>query len=202
MVSGEGRVSAPPDVAIVRLGASAKAATVSEASAQVAEAMNRILDSLRDNGVREEDIQTIQFSIYPEEDYHNGRPILLGFRVTHIIRAKVREVDRAGEVIDDAIQAAGNLLEVRGISFTIDDPTALQAQARERAMANAKAKAEQLARLAGVSLGPPIFISEGAVSLPVPKPLPALERGGEAAMPIAPGELEVVVHVQVNYAIR
>ncbi|HLB29443.1 MAG TPA: SIMPL domain-containing protein [Dehalococcoidia bacterium] len=202
MVGGQGVVSAPPDVAVLTLGASARAATVSDASAQVADAMNRLLNSLKGNGVQEKDIQTVQFSVHEEREYRNGQSILVGFRATHTVRAKVREVAKAGRIIDDAVRAVGDLLQLQGIAFAIDDPTALRAQAREKAMAEARAKAEQLARLAGVTLGRPLSISEGT-ALPPPIPLPlraAPENAG--GQPIASGEMEVAVNVQVLYAIQ
>lgn len=203
-VSGEGRASAAPDVAVLGLGVSAKAATVEEASSRAQEAMSDLLDSLEDNGVEEKDIQTSSFSIYPEYDYRNGEQILTGYRVSHMLQVKVRDIDKAGEVIDDAVEAGGDLLQVQSISFTIDDTTALRSEAREEAVADAQAKAGELATLVGVSLGQPTHISE---SVYTPSPLPPMPRvvgyGMEeaAVTEISPGELEVVVSVYITYAI-
>ena len=204
-VSGEGRASAAPDMAVLGLGVSAKAATVKAANSRVQEAMGDLLDSLEDNGVEEKDIQTSQFSIYPEYDYRNGEQILTGYRVSHMVQVKVRDIDKAGEVIDDAVEAGGDLLQVQSISFTIDDTTALRSEAREEAVADAQAKAEELASLAGVTLGKPTYITE---SISTPYPQPYFERGGVYAMEEAPvteisaGELEVVVSVHITYAIE
>ena len=205
-VSGEGRASAAPDMAVLGLGVSAKAATVKAANNQVQEAMSDLLDSLEGNGVEEKDIQTRQFSIYPEYDYRNGEQILTGYRITHMLQVKVQDIDKAGEVIDDAVEAGGDLLHVQSISFTIDDTTALRSEAREEAVADAQAKAEELATLVGVTLGKPTYISESAYT---PTPQPYLERGlgfaMEEAAPvteISAGELEVVVNVYITYAIE
>jgi len=204
-VSGEGRASAAPDMAVLGLGVSAKAATVKAANSRVQEAMGDLLDSLEDNGVEEKDIQTSQFSIYPEYDYRNGEQILTGYRVSHMVQVKVRDIDKAGEVIDDAVEAGGDLLQVQSISFTIDDTTALRSEAREEAVADAQAKADELATLAGVTLGKPTYITE---SISTPYPQPYFERGGAYAMEEAPvteisaGELEVVVSVHITYAIE
>jgi hypothetical protein len=204
-VSGEGRASAAPDVAVLGLGVSAKAATVKEANSQAQEAMSDLLDSLEDNGVQEKDIQTRQFSVYPEYDYRNKEQVLTGYRVTHMLQVKVRDVDKAGEVIDDAVEAGGDLLQVQSISFTIDDTTALRSEAREEAVTNAQAKAEELATLAGVSLGKPTYITE---SISTPYPEPYYDRGlgyemeAVPATEISPGELEVVVTVHMTYAIE
>jgi len=204
-VSGEGRASAAPDMAVLGLGVSAKAATVKAASSQAQEAMSDLLDSLENNGVEEKDIQTSQFSIYPEYDYRNGEQILTGYRVSHMVQVKVRDIDKAGEVIDDAVEAGGDLLQVQSISFTIDDTTALRSEAREEAVADAQAKADELATLAGVTLGKATYITE---SISTPYPQPYFDRGGVYAMEEAPvteisaGELEVVVSVHITYAIE
>ncbi len=205
-VSGEGRVSAAPDMAVLGLGVSAKASTVKAASSQVQEAMSDLLDSLEDNGIQEKDIQTRSFSIYPEYDYRNNEQILTGYRVTHMLQVKVRDIDKAGEVIDDAVEAGGDLLQVQSISFTIDDTTALRSEAREEAVADAQAKADELATLAGVTLGKPTYITE-SISMPYPQPYYGRVAGitMEEAAPateISAGELEVVVNVYITYAIE
>jgi uncharacterized protein YggE len=205
-VSGEGRASAAPDMAVLGLGVSAKAATVKAASSQAQEGMSDLLDSLEDNGVEEKDIQTSQFSIYPEYDYRNDERILTGYRVSHMVQVKVRDIDKAGEVIDDAVEAGGDLLQVQSISFTIDDTTALRSDARQVAVADAQAKAEELGSLAGVSLGKPTYITESMSTPYVPQPY--FDRGVGYAMEeaavtqISPGELEVVVSVYITYAIE
>jgi uncharacterized protein YggE len=205
-VSGEGRASAAPDVAVLGLGVSAKAATVKEANSQAQEAMSDLLESLEDNGVQEKDIQTSQFSVYPEYDYRNNEQVLTGYRVTHMLQVKVRDIDKAGEVIDDAVEAGGDLLQVQSISFTIDDTTALRSEARGEAVADAQTKADELATLAGVSLGKPTYISE-SISTPY-YPQPYYDRGlgyameAEPVTEISAGELEVVVTVYMTYAIE
>jgi len=204
-VSGEGRASAAPDVAVLGLGVSAKASTVDAANSQVQEAMSDLLDSLEANGVQEKDIQTTGFSIYPEYDYRNDEQVLTGYRVSHMLQVKVRDIDKAGEVIDDAVEAGGDLLQVQSISFIIDDTTALRSEARAEAVADAQATAEELATLAGVSLGEPTYITE---SISTPYPQPYFDRAAgiateEAlATEISPGELEVVVGVYITYTIE
>lgn len=202
LVSGEGRVSAPPDIALLNLGVSAKASSMAQAMSQAQDAANKVINSLKGNGVQDRDIQTSQFSAYAEYDFRNGQQILTGYRVTHILSVKVRNMDRIGKVIDDAAAAGGDTFQAQGISFTIDDPTPQREQAREKAVADARAKAEQLARLTGVGLGRPIMISESISAAP---PIPiAAPRAMEsvAATPIQAGELEVIVNVQITYAIQ
>jgi uncharacterized protein YggE len=203
-VSGEGRASAAPDVAVLGLGVSAKASTVGAANSQAQEAMTALLDSLKANGVQEKDIQTSQFSVNPEYDYRNDEQILTGYRVSHMLQVKVRDIDRTGEVIDDAVQAGGDVLQVQSISFTIDDTTALSSEARQKAVANAQAKAEELASLAGVTLGDPTYITE-STSTPYTQPYydrsVAYSAEAAPATEISAGELEVVVYVNITYGI-
>lgn len=204
-VSGEGRASAAPDTALLNIGVSTKEMTVAEANSEVQAAIGRLLDSLKGNGIADKDIQTSQFSINPEYDYQYNQQKLTGYRVTHMLQVKVRDIDRAGEVIDDSVEAAGNLVQVGSISLTIDDTAALRSQAREQAMADASAKAQELARLAGVELGKPTYISESSVT---PYPQIRYDSSALAAEPaqaqttISPGELEVVVSVQITYGIQ
>lgn len=203
-VSGEGRVSASPDLARLSLGVSALAPSVSEAREQAASALSAMIQSLRDNGVDEDDIQTQQLSIQPEYNFDNGQQTLRGFRVTNIVDVKIREIDRTGEIVDGAAAAGGDTTQIMGLSFTIDDPTSLQDQARAEAVEDARQKAQTIADAAGVDLGDPIRISEGGGTVPVP----VFERGfaADAAQqvgtPIEPGELDVVISVSVTFDLQ
>ncbi len=204
-VSGEGRASGAPDTVVLNIGASAKETTVAAANSEVQAAMARLLDSLKGNGVAEKDIQTSQLSISPEYDYQYSQAKLTGYRVSHTLQVKVRDIDAAGKVIDDGVEAAGDVVQVGGISLTIDDTSALRSQAREQAMADAKAKADELARLAGLEVGKPISISESSGSPYTPVyPTAASSSSGEALAQtvVMPGELDVVVNVQVTYGIQ
>lgn len=203
-VTGTGEASAAPDLALLTVGVSVLRDSVREAREEAAEAMNAVIDSIKDNGVADEDIQTRRFSIQPDFDFDDGRRELRGFRVTNIVSAKLRDLDRVGDIIDDAAEAGEDAVEIQGLNFTIDDPDELQAQARDDAVADARAKAERLAELAGVKLGDPISISEGGFRLPQAIPLGAvaLDEAARAPTPIEIGELEVSVSVSVVFAIE
>ena len=203
-VSGQGSVTAKPDTALLSLGVSVFADTARGARSEAADAMTTLLDSLKRNGIDEKDIKTTQFSLNPEYDYsRSGSPRLIGYRVTNAVSVKVRDLNRAAEVIDEAVDAVGDPIQISGISFTVDDPKPLLSQARAQAMADAKAKAEELAKLAEVTQGKPIAISETSSggTPPVFYAARALEATG-AATPIEPGQLEITVSVQVTYAIQ
>jgi uncharacterized protein YggE len=204
-VTGQGEVMAVPDLATLSSGIEARAATVSEAQAQASVAMDKVMKALKDNGVAEKDIQTQQYSIYPITKWNEeeNEEEIVGYRVTNIVLAKIRELDKAGSIIDAVAQAGGDYTRIQDISFTVEDPAPYYEEARTKALEDAKNKAEQIADLAGVKLGRPTYISEGTVytpaitrdiyeaSAPVPAPV----------TPISPGEMKITLDVQVAYAI-
>jgi len=202
-VTGQGEAMAIPDIAELRLGIEAQADTVSEAQAQASEAMAKVMEAMKDNGVAEKDIQTMQFSIYPVTRWNKERneEEIVGYRVTNVVAARIREVDKAGIIIDAVAEAGGDFTRIQGISFTVDDPTPYYEEARGKAMEDVKNKATQLATSAGVQLGKPSYISEGAIQ--VHRYFPE-KGGGEAppSTPVSPGELKVTVNVQVVYEIK
>ena len=202
-VTGEGKVTVTPDIATLRLGIAAEAPTVAEAQSQATEAMTRVMDALIDNGVAEKDIQTQYFSIcqVTKWDREREEEVVIGYRATNMVTAKIRDIDKAGTIIDAVAEAGGDLTRIDGISFSVDDPSAYYEEAREKAMADAKAKAEQLAELAGVTLGKPTYITEG-ISYPIYLRDYNYEMAGAAPeTPISPGEMEISLTVQVVYAI-
>ena len=203
-VSGQGEVTVTPDIATLRLGVEVQAATVAIAQSQAIEAMDEVMAALTDNGIAEKDIQTQHFSIYPVTrwDKDDEEQVIVGYRVTNTVSAKIREIDKAGTIIDAVATAGGDFARINGIYFSVDDPSAYYEEAREEAMADAKAKAEQLAELAGGSLGKATYISE---SSHVPPPIYRQDIYEEAVpgaeTPISPGEMEISLTVQVAYAL-
>jgi uncharacterized protein YggE len=203
-VSGTGKVTVIPDIATLSLGIEAQAATVAEAQAQAATAMGAVMTALAENGVADKDIQTQYFSIYQVTrwDDTKNEEIVIGYRVTNMVTAKIRDIEKAGPTIDAVAAAGGDYTRINNISFSVDDPTPYYEQARQKAVADAKAKAEQLADLAGVNLGRPTYISEGSVSPPVIYREAAMAVPAPApTTPISPGEIELTLNVQVAYAI-
>jgi len=204
-VSGTGKVTVTPDIAILSLGIEAQAATVAEAQAQAATAMDAVMAALTDNGVAKKDIKTQYFSIYQVTrwDDYKDEPVVVGYRVSNMVTAKIRDVEQAGPVIDAVAAAGGDYTRINNISFSVDDPTPYYEEARQEAVADARAKAEQLASLAGIGLGKPTYISEGTIYPPVVYRDAGMMAVPEAApsTPISPGEIELTLTVQVAYAI-
>lgn len=198
-VSGIGSVFVEPDTALLSLGVSLREDTAQEARDSVAELTDELVGSLKDNGVDANDIKTTNFSLYPEYDYRGDEQRLLGYRLTHTLSVKVRDLDRVGEVLDDAVDAVGNDLQISGISFTVDEPDQFLSEARADAMAQAKAKAEELAELGDRELGRALTISEGAVAPPPVYYEYSLALADTGGTSIQTGQLELSVNVQVTY---
>ena len=209
-VTGEGKVTVVPDIAILTLGVEAQMATVEEAQGRATQAMEAMMKELEQLGVADKDIKTQRYSIYPVTrwDKDKEQEVVLGYRVTNTVTVKVREVDDTATIIAAVTRAGGDSIRINGVSFSVDKPEQYQEQAREMAIADAAAKAEQLADLAGVRLGKATYISESGGSVPIirqylkaaegmPVPAPA-----PAPPPISPGETDIQLNVQIVYAIK
>ena len=203
-VSGTGKVTAVPDVAILSLGVEAQEKTVKEAQSEAASAMTAVVAALKTNGVADKDIQTQWYNISPVMKWveDTNEQITIGYKVTNMATVKIRDISKAGATIDAVAEAGGNLTRINSINFTVDDPTAYYNQAREKAMQDANAKAEQMATLAGITLGKPTYISESGGYIPTPYYLKDYAEGGSSSTPISPGELDITLSVQVAYAIE
>ena len=198
-VTGSGSAFGNPDVAILNLGISVERASVGEARDDAAVAMQRVIDSLKENGVAKKDIRTQRFTIQPRYNYIDGKQVLRGYEVTNTVSAKVRNIDAVSAVIDDAATAGGDLIQVQSITFSIDDPKELQNQARVEAMKDAYAKAETLAQQGGVELGKPVSIAEVAGYSSSPS---FDKEEASPNTPIEPGQLEITITVMVVYEIN
>ncbi len=203
-VTGTGSVTVVPDVGVLNIGVEVTADTVADARADAAEAMEAIRDSLDANGVEERDITTQFFNIFPQYRFRDEEaPTITGFTVNNQVTVKVRDIDRLSETLDDAIDAGGDAVRVNNVSFAVDEPEQFFDEAREKAVADARERAEQLADLAGVELGDPLSISESRGGGPVPFPeLAFADSGRGGSTPIAPGEGEITLSVSVLYAVR
>jgi uncharacterized protein YggE len=205
-VQGQGVVAARPDVATVTLGVSVRRPSAGEAFDRAAEQTANLMTVLRAGGVPDSDIQTRQLTLTPEfgRAPEGAPPPVVAWRATHLLAVRLRDFSRIGRLIDTAVQALGDEALVQGVGFSIEDTGQLAARARAAAMADARAKAEDLAARAGVQLGRVLAIEE--VSAPAPTPqrvaAPAPVAGQVSAIEIAPGEQTITVLVRVHYAIE
>ena len=197
-VAGHGEVKGRPDTATVQIGVETDAATAKEALAQNSAQAQAIQQKLKDLGVADKDLQTSNFGVNPTYGT-DGRQVT-GYHVSNSVTVTIRNLDQAGALLDQVVQAGAN--SIYGISFSVADPQQLMEQARQQAVADAKARATQLATAGGATVGDVLVISENANP---PVPLPMAARAAEAsgqAVPVQPGEQSFSVDVQVTYALR
>lgn len=202
-VVGTGTVSLVPDVAQVNAGAEARAETVAEAKAEVDRQMVAIHAALKEMGIDDKDVQTSHYSIHYEREsmpVAKEGPVAQsqgGYRVSNILRITVRDVEKAGDVVDAVVEAGAN--QVYGVAFTVSDEGAWQGLARDKAVSDAEARAAELAGLAGVELGAVQSVSEVIGGWPAAMaPMPESVMSGG----VAPGELELSTRVQVTFTIQ
>ena len=208
-VTGRGTVTANPDLVVLRAGVEARATTVQVARTQAAEAMDLMRQALDARGIATSDVQTQSFNISPEYVWNDRekRQELVGFRVTNNISVKVRDIGNVGVIIDEVAEAGGDLARIQGISFTVEDTKALESQAREKAVQDLTAKAQQFADLTNVVLGKLVFLSESGGFIPraTTQAFRAFAEAAPAPLvgtPISGGELEVTIVVQGVFAIE
>ena len=208
-VNGEGKVSVTPDLAILSLGVTSTQPTVAEAQSLASEAMDKVMAALTSAGIADKDIQTQRYRIQQETrwDDDTDLEVVTGYSVTNTVIAKIRNLDNVGTVIDAVVVAGGDLIRINDIDFTVEKPEQYYEQAREMAMADAKAKAEQIARLSGATLGKVTYVVEGSVSEPITIAVPTAVYKSEAmsagaGTSISAGEMYVTLNVQVAYSIQ
>ena len=202
-VSGMGKVTAAPDTAVISLGVQAQATTVDQAQGQANSSMNAVIAAVKAGGVADKDVQTSAFNIQQLVNYDkNGQQTVIGYLVNNIVTVKIRTIANTGPIIDAVAKAGGDNTRINSISFTVNDPTPYTTQARQLAMADAKAKATQLANQAGVKLGHAIYINESGGFVPAsPVSISAPQASGAASTPISVGTNDITVNVQVTYNI-
>lgn len=201
-VVGRGLVNAVPDIATLNLGVETQSPDISQAMADNTAAMDAIYAALSEAGVADADVQTSDYSIYFDEGYRgDGVTPQPTFRVSHMVRATIRDLAGVGDAISAAVEAGAN--RMYGVTFSLSDTAAAESLAREKAVTNANARAEHLAVLVGASLGKVINITEvigGGYAMPY-RAGGAADGMGGGGPAIAPGQLEFTVDLQVTYAL-
>lgn len=206
-VTGYGVAYGKPDIATAQIGVQSRNADPAQAVDDATAKMNAIIAALKGLGIDEKDIQTTNFSVSAQPDYDpdTGKPKdTFTYVVDNTVSVTVRDLSKVGEVLGKAVGAGAN--SIYGVNFAVSDQAALEAEARDKAMADAKARAEQLAKAAGVTLDTPMSIGEYS-SGPIPytadyKAAPAVGVGGGAPVPVSTGQIQVNLQVSVTYIIK
>ncbi|GHJ94715.1 hypothetical protein SNE510_42340 [Streptomyces sp. NE5-10] len=198
-VTGSGSATAAPDLAILSVGVEVTKPTAKEAMAAQNTAAEALLAVLRKEGVEDRDIRTDSLSLNPVyTQTTGGESKVTGYQASQTFSVKVRDIDRAGQVIGAVNGATGDAGRVNGVVFDVADPKELRAKAREVAYKDAYDKASQHARLSGHRLGRLVSLSEGDSLRPGHGALPSMPAD-EPSVPLAPGEIEEQVTVSAVF---
>lgn len=199
-VTGTGVAYGEPDMALLNVGVNAYAPTVREALDQADAVMAQVKTAALALGVDETDVRTTGLYVWREDRYDNdGNVASERYTVRHSYQVVVRQVERAGEVLSAVVDAGAN--NVDGIQFTFSDSNALAAEARSAAIADARARAGQLAELSGVALGLPVAIIEGMSGYPGVPYAAAVYSEGMGSGSLESGELAVTVTLTITFGI-
>ena len=198
---GTGSASASPDVATAQIGVETQSASPEDATRENEERMKTVVEALTAAGIDMKDIHTAYYNLWAEQRYDPEKGQPTGEYIYHVsnsLSVKIRALSKVGAILSEAVEAGAN--NISGVSFSIEDTSALEMEAREKAVADAKARAESLAQLSGVELGEVVLVSE-VIGGPVPI---VMERamGGGGGVSIEPGQLEVSMQVQMSFAIQ
>ena len=201
-VTGEGTVSVPPDLAQIDAGVASDAKTAKEAAEANNAAMGKVLAALRGAGIDEKDYQTSRLSLQPQYAPNRAGPqAVTGYRASNRVTIKVRDLTKVAGVIDTLVAAGAN--DIGNVGFTVSQPSKLLDEAREKAVADARRKAEIYAKAAGVTLGAPLDITEGGAPTPMFRSkMVAAAPMAVAGTPIAQGEETLSVSVSMTWAIK
>jgi len=210
VISETGEVFAKPDLAVVNLTVINEAKTVEKAMAENTERMNRVIEEMKKLNIKEKDLKTASYNIYPRYEYEkdkfgysSGKRTLVAYEINQSLQVKIRDMQKIGEVIEKGTGAGAN--DVSSLYFTIDNQNELKKQAREQAVAKVKEKAQNLAGQLGVKLGKIVNFSENYYtpyydSRVYYKAESAAGMGGEAPE-IETGENKISVSVIITYEI-
>ena len=200
-MSGQGEIRAVPDTVTLSAGVTIQAATAAAALAADSSHMQAVMAALKKQGVADKNIQTSQFSVSPQYANNDGQPPrLTGYQVTNEVSVRLDDVTKLGATLDALVTAGAN--QMNGISFSIADTTALLAQARRQAVADALAKAQTYAKAAGVTLGAIQSIGENDNGGPRPLYAAAPMAMAARAVPVAMGEERVTANVSIVWQIQ
>ncbi len=202
-VTGEGKIVAVPNIASISLGVDSQKTTEQEAVADATTKMNALVTQLKALGIKDEDLKTEQYTVYPRYDYPNGKQVASGYEAQQQLTAKVRDASKLPQVLKIASDVGAN--QIGDLQHTIDDPEPLRAEARLKAIANAQQKAGALAQAVGVQLGRVVSFDESSPETS-PQPIPYAQAfgvggGGTPAPDVQAGSQDVISDVTLTYEI-
>lgn len=204
-VTGTGHASVAPDRFSFTVGVQTVSPTVDDAVAENNRRVSSVIAALRKAGAQDKDIQTSQFSIYPQQNYEQGKlPTITGYQVMNNITVRSTKVGDAGRLLGIAVAAGVN--NSSGINFEVSDPARGRDEGLKAAFADARAKASVLAQSAGRTLGRAVFISEGVQAPEPPRPMTrVMAMEAQAAgtdIPIESGTQQLSFTITTTFELR
>ena len=202
-VSATGEATRVPDIAIVNAGVVTRAASARAALEQNAARMERVRNALRRAGIADRDIQTSNISLNPEYRYiENRSPQLTGYTASNQVSVRFRDIAKTGDILDALVAEGAN--QINGPSLTIDEPEEALNEARTKALAAGRARAELYARALNMRVVRLLSVSEGVRDFPRPMEvmMAADARGSVAATKIDPGEQKLSVTLGMVFELQ
>ncbi|MEO7654962.1 MAG: SIMPL domain-containing protein [Sphingomicrobium sp.] len=200
-ISATGEVTRVPDVAIITAGVVTRATTARSALQQAANRMARVRAALTKAGVADRDIQTTNINLNPDYAYENNRPPrLTGYNANNQLTVRFRDIANAGEILDALVAEGAN--SINGPTLTIDKPEAALDEARARAIATGRARAEFFARSLGLRVVRVVSVSESGGSYPSPPPMMMRAEAADASTKIDPGEQKIQINMAMVFELQ
>ncbi|MCL5435822.1 MAG: SIMPL domain-containing protein [Patescibacteria group bacterium] len=207
-ISATGEVESSPDLAVANISVTTEGKDPKTVQDQNSDKINKVTKYLKDSGIAEADIKTQNYNLYPRYDYTDNRQVLAGYTLYQTVTIKMRDLTKVGEIMKGVVENGANAID--SLTFTIDKPNDIRQEARKKALENAKAKAEELAKVAGLSLGKVKSFSESGDSMPQPvyydysteSRTMGMGGGGAAAPDVQPGSTTVTATVYVTFELK
>lgn len=196
-VHGSGSVKVKPDTAVIQLGVVTEGTNLTSVQNENASTISRVKSRLMAAGVEEENIQTSDYSVYPQYDYVDGKQEFRGYQVSHMLTVTVEDIEQTGAVIDAAVQSGAN--RVMNIEFTVSQSYYYYQKALQIALGQALATAQTIANTMNVKLDRKPFriVEEKGPDVPPVQPYAKTQALSESAVPIEPGLMEIEARVDV-----
>jgi uncharacterized protein YggE len=202
-VNATGEVTRVPDVAIISAGVVSRSTTATGALQDTANRMSRVLAALKRAGIEDRDIQTSNVSLNPEYRYVENRPPqLVGYTASNTVTVRFRDVRNSGKILDALVAQGSN--QINGPTLTVDKPESALDEARTKAIAIGRARAELYARSLGLRVVRVVSVNESGASYPVPPPMPMYARAdmAQAKTSIEPGEQKLQVNLAMTFELQ
>jgi uncharacterized protein len=202
-VSATGEATRVPDLAIISAGVVTRQTTATAAIQENAERMERVLSALKRVGIEERDVQTSSINLNPEYRYQDNRsPELVGYSASNQVSIRFHDIRNTGKILDALVAEGAN--QINGPTLTIDKPEAALDEARLKALANGRARADVYARALGRRVARIVSISESGGSYPVAPPMPMMmeARNQAADSKILPGEQKLQVTLSIVFDLQ